>query len=143
MPALTRRRDPDARHEAWLIHYGDVRIGSICLRVGAGGVDHWAWACGVYPASHRGLRADGTAKNFDEARAAFEAAWNEMLPRLTESESAEYQRHEAFDRWKHAMWDAGCKLPTQVAEGRSVCFCGAAIEIADVERHIYADHLGT
>jgi hypothetical protein len=28
MPALTRRRDPDAR-ECWLIYYGDVHVGTI------------------------------------------------------------------------------------------------------------------
>jgi hypothetical protein len=33
------------------------------------------------------------------------------------------------------MWDAGLKLPTQVADGRSRCFCGAEIGIADVEQH--------
>jgi hypothetical protein len=27
MPALTRRRDPDAQQETWIIHYGDVRVG--------------------------------------------------------------------------------------------------------------------
>ena len=26
MPELTRRRDPDAAQETWLIHYGDVRV---------------------------------------------------------------------------------------------------------------------
>jgi hypothetical protein len=26
MPELTRRRDPDAQQETWLIHYGDARI---------------------------------------------------------------------------------------------------------------------
>jgi hypothetical protein len=31
-------------------------------------------------------------------------------------------------------------LPTQVADGRSRCFCGAAIGVADVERHIDAAH---
>jgi hypothetical protein len=25
--ALTRRRDPDATREAWLIHFGDIHIG--------------------------------------------------------------------------------------------------------------------
>jgi hypothetical protein len=28
-PELTRRRDPDAQQETWLIHYGDVRVGTI------------------------------------------------------------------------------------------------------------------
>ncbi len=41
------------------------------------------------------------------------------------------------------MWAAGCKLPTQVAEGCSVCFCGAAIGIGDVERHVMALHMET
>ena len=27
MPELTRRRDPEAQQETWLIHYGDVRVG--------------------------------------------------------------------------------------------------------------------
>jgi hypothetical protein len=34
--------------------------------------------------------------------------------------------HQAFDKWKHVMWDEGSKLPTQVADGRSICFCGVA-----------------
>jgi hypothetical protein len=36
------------------------------------------------------------------------------------------------------MWDAGCKLPTQVADERSRCFCSAKVEIADVELHVLA-----
>jgi hypothetical protein len=38
------------------------------------------------------------------------------------------------------MWDAGCKLPTQVADGRSTCFCGVVIGITDMDAHIYAAH---
>jgi hypothetical protein len=34
MPGLTRRHDPDARQETWLINYGDVRVGTIAERVG-------------------------------------------------------------------------------------------------------------
>jgi hypothetical protein len=41
------------------------------------------------------------------------------------------------------MWNAGCLLPTQVADGRSVCFCGAVIGIADMEQHVYAAHMET
>jgi hypothetical protein len=43
--------------------------------------------------------------------------------------------------WKYAMWDAGCKLPTQTAEGRSRCFCGAEITIANIDEHVYAAHM--
>jgi hypothetical protein len=34
MPELTRRRDPDAQQETWLIYYGDVRVGVIAERIG-------------------------------------------------------------------------------------------------------------
>jgi hypothetical protein len=34
MPALTRRRNPDAPQEIWHVYYGDVRVGSIALRLG-------------------------------------------------------------------------------------------------------------
>ena len=34
MPALTRRRDPDARQETWRIHYTDVHVGTIAQCVG-------------------------------------------------------------------------------------------------------------
>jgi hypothetical protein len=93
------------------------------------------WSVGFYPAADRGLRASGTAKTFDAARAVFDIAWQWLLPKITEADFTEYRRRRAFDAWKRAMWDAGCKLPTRVADGRSTCFCGAAIKIADVERH--------
>jgi hypothetical protein len=31
--------------------------------------DQWGWVVGFYPASHRGVRASGTAKSFDATRA--------------------------------------------------------------------------
>ena len=34
MPALTRRRDPAAHDETWLIHYDDVHVGTIRMRTG-------------------------------------------------------------------------------------------------------------
>jgi hypothetical protein len=143
MPTLTRRRDPDAQQETWLIHYGDVRVGSIGMRTGVPiDKDQWGWSVGFYPASDRGLRASGTAKTFDAARAAiFDMAWQWLLPKFTEADFTAYRRHRAFDQWKHAMWNAGLKLPTQVADGRSTCFCGAAIEIADMESHVYTAHM--
>jgi hypothetical protein len=33
MPTLTRRRDPD-RTDCWLVHYGDVHVGSVARRSG-------------------------------------------------------------------------------------------------------------
>ena len=88
----------------------------------------------------RGLRASGTAKSFDAAPA-FDMAWQWLLPKFTEADLLEYRRHRAFDVWKHAMWDAGLKLQTQTEDGRSTCFCGAEIGIADVESHVLAAHM--
>jgi hypothetical protein len=142
MPALTRRRDPDANQETWLIHYDDIRVGSIAMRTGAPiDKDQWGWSVGFYPASDRGLRASGTAKTFDAARAIFDMAWQWLLPKFTEADFRDYRRHCAFDAWKRAMWDASLKLPTQVADGRSMCFCAAAIGIADMESHVYTAHM--
>ena len=47
-PELTRRRDPDAQQETWLIHYGNVQGGVIAERVG----NPRQQACGFYPGSH-------------------------------------------------------------------------------------------
>ena len=46
-----------------------------------------------------------------------------------------------MDGWKRATWEAGLKLPTQITDGRSRCFYGAQIRIADVEQHVLAVHM--
>jgi hypothetical protein len=51
------------------------------------------------------------------------------------------RRYRALEAWKRAMWETGCKLPTQVTDGLSRCFCGAQIKIKNVEHHVYAAHL--
>jgi hypothetical protein len=87
VPTLTRRRSPDAAQETWLIHYGDIHIGTISMRAGAhSNVDRWGWSCGFYPASHRGMHAKGTAKSFEAARAAFETAWHWLLSKVTQAD---------------------------------------------------------
>jgi hypothetical protein len=48
----------------------------------------------------------------------------------------DYRRHRASDARKRAIWDVGCKLPTQTADGRARCFCGAEINISDMNEHI-------
>ena len=141
MLALTRRRDSDDNQGTWLIHYDDIRVGSIAMRTGVPiDKDQWGWSVGFYPASDRGPRASG-AKTFDAARAIFDMAWQWLLPKFTEADFTAYRRHRAFDAWKRAMWDASLKLPTQVADGRSTCFYGAAIGIADMESHVYTAHM--
>ena len=81
MPNLTRRRDRDARHESWLILYGDVHVGTIGLRSGNPfGTDQWQWRCGFYPGSHPRDCTSGTAASFDQARADFGEAWRVFSP---------------------------------------------------------------
>ncbi len=144
MPALTRRRDPDARQEIWRVFYGDTQIGTISMRAGIPvNVDQWGWSCGFYPLSHRGVREDGTAPDFFKARTAFEAAWRRLLPKVTEADLAEHRRQRAWTAWKYAMWDAGCRMPTQLPGGRSRCFCGAEIDISGTSEHVYAAHMET
>src|ERR1700756_5279086 len=106
MPTLTRRRSPDAQQEIWLIHYGDVQIGTISRRAGVpADADQWGWSVGISQASNRGLRASGTAKSFDAARAAFDVAWQWLLPKITEADFTEYRRRPAFAAWERALWD--------------------------------------
>jgi hypothetical protein len=94
MPVLTRRRDPDANQETWLIHYDDIRVGSISQRAGVpADKDQWGWSVGFYPASDRGPRASATAKSFDPARAILDMAWQWLLPKFTEADFTDYRRH--------------------------------------------------
>jgi hypothetical protein len=142
MPQLTRRRDPNTTQETWGVYYGDVQVGTIAQRAGnPTGGPRWQWSCGFYPGSHPTEHARGTAETFDQARGAFEIAWRFFHAKRTEADFDAYRRNRAFHAWKQAMSDAGLKLPTQVADGRGVCFCGAAIGIDDVEQHIYTAHM--
>ena len=47
----------------------------------------------------------------------------------------------ARKRWKYRMQETGCKLPTQMPELRSRCYCGAAIDSATMDGHIFTAHL--
>jgi hypothetical protein len=142
MPTLTRRRDRTVSHETWRIFCGDIHVGTIGLGSGNPvGTEPWSWQCGFYPGSEPGEERHGTAESFEAARSAFEAAWRVFLPKRTEADFEEYRQHRASTAWKYAMWDAGCKLPTQMADGRSRCFCGAEITITDTDEHIQAAHM--
>jgi hypothetical protein len=139
MPTLTRSRDHDRREECWLIYFGDVHVGTISIRSGVPvDKDQWGWQCGFYPVSHRGEDAAGTAATFEQARRKFETAWRALQPKLSEADFQAYRRQRAFVSWKYAMWENGCKLPTQLPGGQSQCFCGAPIDIPGTERHVYS-----
>ena len=38
------------------------------------------------------------------------------------------------------MHDAGAKLPTEMASGRSKCFCGAELTAENISDHVLAAH---
>jgi len=74
MPVLTRRAD------CWLIHFGDVRVGSVARAAGTPNAQtQWKCLIGFYPG--HGDQRGGTADTFEAARAAFEAAWQNIAAR--------------------------------------------------------------
>jgi hypothetical protein len=142
MPTLTRRRDKERQAEYGLIFADDIRIGSIGIRSDVPvHVDQWVWRCDCYPATHRGIRAEGTSPDFEQARVSFESTWHEIEPIITEADYAEHRRERAHTAWKYRMWETGCKLPTQIASGQSQCYCGAEIDSNSIGPHIYAEHM--
>jgi hypothetical protein len=116
-------------------------VGTIGTRAGVPvDVDQWGWGCGFYPESEPGEHSNGSAPTFDEARADFEAAWRHFLPRRTEADFQKWRDHQTFTAWKYRMHDEGLPLPTQRPDGRARCFCGAAIDIPSVGRHVIEHH---
>ena len=141
MPQLTRRRDLEAHQETWLVYYSDIHTGTIAQSVGnPNAAPQWQWRCGFYPGSEPGEYLSGTAATFDQARADFGKAWPVFLAKRTEADFEAWRRKRAMTAWKYAMWDAGCRMPTQVRELQSRCFCGAEIGVA-YEEHVYASHM--
>jgi hypothetical protein len=141
MPTLTCRREKDRHQESWRIYFGDVQVGWIGERAGVPkGVDQWGWSCGFHPGSDVRDHARGTAATFDQARADFEAAWRIFLPKCTEEGFQEWRRQQASTAWKYAMWEAGCRMPTQMVDGRAV-FAASPSNVKSSSAHVYACHM--
>ena len=106
-------------------------------------VEQWEWRIGFYPRDQRPWERSrsGTAATFEEARAAWETAWQDYLPGCTEADFAENRRQRAFTAWKYRMHDTGHQMPTCFPSGRSKCFCGAPLTIQSVDRHIEHAHM--
>ncbi len=142
MPELIRRRIHESPHECWHVYYGDVHVGTMAERTDLpNAVDRWSWSCGFYPLTHRGLKITGTSANLFQAWAAFEDAWEEYLPLCNERVLTEHRRKRVWTAWKERMWNAGCRMPIQNEDGRSTCYCGVAIDVVDLERHVFAAHV--
>jgi hypothetical protein len=144
MPALTRRRYPE-RPDCWHVYYDDVHVGTIAIRAGIPhDEDPWGWSVGFYPGTEPHQDSDGTAATFDLARADFEAAWNDLLPTLTEADFDRWRDQRDWTERKYAMWERGEKFPSQIPTTMMGCPCGARFDSHDpagsyVHRgHIYA-----
>ena len=112
MPALTRRHDRNLPQECWRIYYGDVHAGTIMQSVGnPGAAPRWEWRCGFYPGSRPGECTGGTAASFDEARAAFKAAWRVFLSKRTEADFEEWREQPAWTAEKYRRFDHGERMP--------------------------------
>ena len=133
MVELTRRRDDTEDLEQWSIWDGDVRVGVMRHVNATEGSMTWQGGCWG--------RETGNADTFDEARAEFQKAWDRVAPTITEADRDAFRFQEAHTAWKYAMWDAGCRMPTQSPDGWSHCFCGARITISGVTDHIRAAHM--
>jgi hypothetical protein len=125
MPDLTRRRDPEAHQKTWHVYYGEVHVGVIGERAGVPvDVDQWGWSCGFYPGTKPGESLGGTAATFDQARADFEAAWHQFLPKRTETDFQAWRDQRDWTARKYAMWERGEKFPSQVPNTMMRCPCG-------------------
>lgn len=115
MQELTRRRTDD-RFETWQIWYGDLQVGTIAQQDWDPSPERsgiWKWSCGFYPL-HRDECFRGAAREFDAARADFDAAWKVFLPRRTEAEFEASPPAETVDRQQiRAM---GCWISEQARQ---------------------------
>ncbi|WIW44497.1 hypothetical protein ML401_23755 [Bradyrhizobium sp. 62B] len=137
MTALTRRRSANSHQESWAIYFGDVRIGQIGMRAGVPtSAQQWAWSLGFYPSTDIGNRSHGTADTFELARDAFDRAWTELAPTITEADYDRWREERDFTAWKQRMWDMKLPLPTQASDGHARCFCGDAIDISGMHAHV-------
>ena len=118
MPDLTRRRLNSEHHESWGIFDGDVQVGRTSEIHGTEGRMIWQWSCGFYPGCATHQQSAGNQDSYDEAKAAFQAAWERLRPQITPEMRDEWRKQQAWTAWKYAMWDAKCRMPAQSTTGR-------------------------
>jgi hypothetical protein len=144
MSQLTRRLLRKHHHETWGIFDCDVGVGSISSGIGTNGKTIWQWSCGFYPGcDKRTQQTSGSCATYDEAKAAFQEAWEQLKPQITPEMRDEWLYEQAWTAWKYAMREAHCKMPTQNTDGRSRCFCGTEITTDSMPDHVRTAHMGT
>jgi hypothetical protein len=101
---LSRRRSRDSRQDVWHVFYGDMHVGTVGERAGVPlHSDPWEWSSGFYPGVVPRDYKRGTARTFELARAAFEAAWHRLEPQLSEEDFETYRRGRAFRAWTQVV----------------------------------------
>lgn len=143
MTALTRRPSADPHREGWDVFYGDVKVGWIGQRAGVpADADQWGWTCGFYPGCDPGQQTSGPATSFEDARAAFESAWERLLRTRTEADFEAWRHWRDWTERKYAMWERGEKLPSQIPSSLMRCTCGATFDShRPAENQIHAPHI--
>jgi hypothetical protein len=94
---------------------------------GANTAEPWQWICGFYPGSP-GDERYGTAASFETVRSAFEAAWQEYLPKRSEADFQAWRDEEAWTERKYAMRARGERLPSQMPSSLMRCPCGETFD---------------
>jgi hypothetical protein len=131
MPVLTRRRYPE-RQDCWHVFYIDVHVGTIAILPGVPvDVDQWGWDIGFYPGTRPRQERGGSAPTFDQARIRFEAAWQALLPTLTEADFDRWREARDFTARKYAMWERGELAPSQKPNTLMRCSCGETFDSHD------------
>jgi len=103
-------------------------VGTITERAGVPiDVGPWGWTIGFYP-SMEPPYFDGTAINFEQARADFEECWQRILPTLTEAQFDAWRRDRDFHAEIRARRARGEKLDTEVFSSMMRCVCGVMFD---------------
>ncbi|MHC2279979.1 hypothetical protein ACVME8_006622 [Bradyrhizobium diazoefficiens] len=127
-----------------MIYFGDVCVGSIGRRAGVpSSAPQWAWTCGFHPGTRPGEQRSGVAETFDGARAAFQAAWQELSATRTEAHYEAWRCQRDWTAWKDRMHRMALPLPTQRPDGVARCLCGEVVSNRTVDSHILAAHRQT
>jgi hypothetical protein len=110
MPAVTRRRDPNALQETWLVYLTDVHVGTISVG-NPNAAPQWQWRCGFYPGSEPGECKAGTSPTLDQARTDFERAWQVFSAKRTEADYQAWRDQGAWTAEKYRRFDRGERMP--------------------------------
>lgn len=143
MATLTRHRSDNPNQETWHVYFGDVRIGAIGERAGVPlHAEQWSWDVGFYPGTEPHQHRHGTAGTFDDARAAFEQAWCQLQPTLTEANYETWREQRDSKAWVRRMHAEGLLLPTQTRDDQARCFCGEMVSNRSSVDHVRIAHRG-